>query len=279
MEILGFFSMIPQFEIIRSIFLFCDVPSQINFSLSCKTFLRLGTEDYWKEKSRQLWTFFEMPTKAIEDVFPFIPHLTWRLIALHLSNDTEIGRSRVLQFEWDKDLVIGYFSENSKLVGNWLQVSEDGLFGFGDWMKNGQGKGMSRTTSGDLFIGEFNFYGLHGEGQLIDFRGAIYVGQFLFNRRNGKGTITFPDGFSFTANWKVDRLEDPVNHPEVQECINKKKCTRSKEYPQILYNVSTTRSFVLCQSCFQNSNHQISVHAVPLWSYGICECQDLKCLS
>ncbi len=198
---LGRFSSIPQLEIITDIFLSCDVPSQIRFSSTCKTFYQLfGSEEYWKERTKQLWKeqVGEVPIDHLEKTLWRVPLLRWRDLAINLSNPSKTGNS--FSTRWDGEVEIGKYSEDGGgPIGKWITTSQHRTR-YGNWMNGGSGSGfVEDDLRQSVYCGQFLNSERHGTGRYEsgDWR---YDGGHNGNQRHGTGTMILST-LSFSSSW------------------------------------------------------------------------------
>eukprot|EP01118_Nematostelium_gracile_P009944 TRINITY_DN3377_c0_g1_i1.p1 TRINITY_DN3377_c0_g1~~TRINITY_DN3377_c0_g1_i1.p1 ORF type:complete len:183 (-),score=19.09 TRINITY_DN3377_c0_g1_i1:11-559(-) len=161
-------------------------------------------------------------------------------------------------------ITIGQFGQDSKPIGNRLEVNNGGVtFGTSKY----KGYGIRKQDNG-VYTGQFYYSSMDGKGELTYCNGTKYVGDFRSGDRSGRGTITFPDGFSFTSDWMYNIPINPRVHPKVQECIEKKICTKSlgNNIPQRVYD----------QYCIVCKDHQ-DTSPRPIWSEGHFGCNCSKC--
>uniref|UniRef100_A0AAY5EZ29 MORN repeat containing 2 n=1 Tax=Electrophorus electricus TaxID=8005 RepID=A0AAY5EZ29_ELEEL len=70
-----------------------------------------------------------------------------------------------------------------------------------------KGTGTQISSSGAVYIGEWNNDMMSGTGTLTHPSGAVYKGQFQDNRYHGNGTYFFPDGTKYCGTFNNNRCE------------------------------------------------------------------------
>eukprot|EP01118_Nematostelium_gracile_P002951 TRINITY_DN13399_c0_g1_i1.p1 TRINITY_DN13399_c0_g1~~TRINITY_DN13399_c0_g1_i1.p1 ORF type:complete len:288 (+),score=43.33 TRINITY_DN13399_c0_g1_i1:1-864(+) len=255
MEGLGDFALLSQIEILKEIFFYCDISSQINFSMTCKRMRSLpGIEQCWKKKSKELWTqIVELPFSLLEEALEIIPSIKWKHIVLHLSNPNSTGSS--YSAISTRDISIGQFhrDKNNQRVRKGKHLWLTDYIRFGDFTSKEIGEAIRKTSQHFLRVqirsGEF-----FGQGEMITTSGVRYVGEFKDWLWNGTGTVSFPDGFSFSTKWEEGQPIKPPLHPKVEECLKRNVCTRTiggdYVFPQKInvYRLGRNR-YSVCQVC------------------------------
>ncbi|CAM9281202.1 unnamed protein product [Sphacelaria rigidula] len=69
-------------------------------------------------------------------------------------------------------------------------------------VRHGKGKNVDDQ---ELFIGEWHYDVMHGEGVMSFGSNATYRGSFVENKFNGFGTYTWPDGAVYEGYWRDNK--------------------------------------------------------------------------
>lgn len=64
------------------------------------------------------------------------------------------------------------------------------------------GRGISVTSDGGKYVGEFKNWLPNGQGTLTYPDGETYQGELMNASKHGQGTLTYPDGYKYVGEWK-----------------------------------------------------------------------------
>eukprot|EP01118_Nematostelium_gracile_P004686 TRINITY_DN1560_c0_g1_i2.p1 TRINITY_DN1560_c0_g1~~TRINITY_DN1560_c0_g1_i2.p1 ORF type:complete len:288 (-),score=33.20 TRINITY_DN1560_c0_g1_i2:42-905(-) len=282
MESLGRLSCIPEFDLIKFIFLCCDISSQIAFSNTCKfLYNHPWFKEHWKKRAIELWTLITptIPVKYLHEALSMVNEVKWEHIVLHFSNSSGVGRSYQCRkwyaypgTEAPSSIIFGRYDSTQSYspTRDSLNIDSHGEIRFGSHF---YGNGFLKDDD-RIYRGCFNYFIYDGEGDLFDVKTkSRYIGEFNNGRKHGKGTITFFDGFKHTGEWENGEPKEIFVHPNVEQCIQKNVCTRTlgeEYYPQLFFNR-------FCCVCKSNGKHTIK-SLFGVWAMDLrCQCVLSEC--
>lgn len=178
-------------DVLDVIFSQCNVQDVSRISQVCKLFhSRIDSEKRWKEVGLALWKQnIGLETAELEWVKGKVDFLTWKKMARFL-NSTDHPKYRYYYDTGSGVLQLRKYKEGEYISSKSVDVDfKFAAISVGDFLEEGTGYGARYFKNGEIYVGNWLAWQLHGEGDYLYEDGARYIGGFKDSLKEGQGNL------------------------------------------------------------------------------------------